>query len=87
MIGSFVSLFVFTLWVCRRVESRFILHGVLVAIVAILLFTTLAVSLNHTFYQPGLYWVAHGLKIVGGIVGGVVAGRRKDRARDPQLSL
>jgi hypothetical protein len=77
MIGSFASMFLFTLWVCRRVESRFILHGVLLAVIAILLFATLSFALNQTLWQPWLYWVAHGLKIVGGIAGGIVAGARR----------
>lgn len=76
MVGSFASMFLFTLWVCRRVESRFVLHGVLVAVVAIVLFVTLIFAVNRTFYEPALYWVAHALKIVGGIAGGVVAERR-----------
>jgi hypothetical protein len=76
MVGSFAAMFLFTLWVCRRVESRFVLHGVLLAVVAILMFVALAVAVNRTFYEPALYWVAHGLKIAGGIAGGVVAERR-----------
>lgn len=79
MIGSFASMFLFTLWVCRRVESRFILHGVLLAVVAILMFATLSFVLNGTLWQPALYWVAHGLKIAGGIAGGAVAEHRSAR--------
>jgi hypothetical protein len=77
MIGSFATMFLFTLWVCRRVESRFILHGVLLAVIAILLFAALSFALNQTLWQPWLYWVAHALKIVGGIAGGIVAGARR----------
>lgn len=77
MAGSFVSVFLFTLWVCRPVESDFILHGVLVGLTAILMFVALIFGVNKTFAEPPLYWVAHGLKIAGGIAGGVVAGRRR----------
>ena len=40
-------MFLFTLWVCRRVESGFILHGLLVAVVAILLFAALSFALDR----------------------------------------
>ena len=34
--------FLFAIWVCRRVESRFVLHGVLVGAVAALIYLALA---------------------------------------------
>ena len=75
IVGSFASIFLFTLWVCRRVEGRFILHGVLVAVTAILMFVALWFAANRTFAESALYWVAHGCKIAGGVAGGVVAAR------------
>ena len=65
--------FVFTVWVCKPVESRFILHGALVGIVAALFYLGLAWSQP----QPLLYRIAHGLKVVGGAAGGALASRRK----------
>ncbi len=38
VIASAVMPFVFALWVCRRVESRFVLHGALVGVVAALFY-------------------------------------------------
>jgi uncharacterized membrane protein HdeD (DUF308 family) len=73
LIASAVMPFLFALWVCRRVESRFLLHGALVGIVAALFY--LALAWNHP--QPVLYKVAHALKVVGGVAGGAVASRRK----------
>jgi hypothetical protein len=61
------------LWVCRRVESQFVLHGALVGIVAALFYLALAWGQP----EPTLYLISHGLKIVGGIVGGLIASRRK----------
>src|SRR5437899_2567884 len=57
--------FMFALWVCRRVESHFILHGALVGVVAAVLYMGLA--WGHT--QPLLYKIAHGCKVVGGAAG------------------
>lgn len=35
--GSFVMCFLGALWVCRRAESNFILHGTLVGLIAVLI--------------------------------------------------
>lgn len=61
------------LWVCRRVESNFVLHGALVGIAAALFYLALAWGQR----EPLLYIIAHGLKIVGGIAGGLIASRGK----------
>lgn len=65
--------FIFAIWVCRRVESRFVLHGALVGLVAFLIYMGLAWRQP----QPVLYKIAHVLKIVGGASGGLVASRRR----------
>jgi hypothetical protein len=59
--------------VSRRVESRFVLHGALVGIVAILFYLALAWGQP----EPLLYKIAHGLKVAGGMGGGLVAWRQK----------
>ena len=73
LVASAVMPFVFAMWVCRRVESRFALHGALVGIVAAMLYLALAWGQP----QPLLYKIAHGLKVVGGMAGGFVASRQK----------
>jgi len=77
LIASFASIYFFTLWVCRRVESGFVLHGVLTGLVAFSLFLLLIFVGSGRIDQPVLYWVAHGLKILGGITGGLVVERRR----------
>jgi hypothetical protein len=64
--------FIFALWVCRRVDSRFALHGALVGLVAFLIY--MGVAWRQP--QPLLYKIAHVLKLVGGAAGGLVASRR-----------
>jgi putative membrane protein (TIGR04086 family) len=76
MVASFVMMFLYTLWVGRRIESRFVLHGALIGVTAALLFTTLIFVLNGSPAQHPLYLVAHCLKVIGGIAGGVVASQR-----------
>ena len=76
LIASFASIFVFTLWVGRRLQGAFVLHGFLIALVAMSLFLLMLGLTAGSINQPILYWVAHGLKFAGGIAGGLVAERR-----------
>jgi hypothetical protein len=75
-IACLVMPFLLALWVCRRVESRFVLHGALVGIVAALFYLALAWRQP----QPPLYIISHALKVVGGMAGGLVASRGKATA-------
>src|SRR6266852_6616116 len=71
--GSFVMCFLGALWVGRRIESRFILHGTLVGVAAALIY----VALTRAQPEPFAYIVAHARKLVGGARGGFVAQRRR----------
>jgi putative membrane protein (TIGR04086 family) len=71
--GSFITCFLGALWVGRRIESRFILHGTLVGVVAALIY----VALTRAQPEPFAYVVAHALKLLGGACGGFVAQRRR----------
>jgi hypothetical protein len=73
LVASALMPFIFAVWVGRGIESRFVLHGALVGLVAALIYMGIAWGQP----QPFLYKIAHGLKIVGGAAGGVVASRRK----------
>src|SRR5258705_9999305 len=73
LIASAVMPFIFAVWVGRRIESRFVLHGALVGLVAAVIYMGLAWGQP----QPLLYKIAHGLKVIGGAAGGVVASRRR----------
>jgi hypothetical protein len=73
LLSSFVLPFVFAIWVGRVIESDFILHGLLVGVVAALVYLIVAWGQP----EPLLYKVAHGLKMVGGALGGLVAGWRR----------
>ena len=73
LIASAAMPFVFAIWVCRGLASRFVLHGALVGVVSAVFYLLIAWGQP----QPLLYKIAHGLKIVGGAAGGVVASRRR----------
>jgi len=76
-IASLLACFVFAIWVGRGLNSRFVLHGVLVGVVATLIY----VALTRGQPEPPAYLVAHGLKILGGAAGGLVAARRQKPAQ------
>jgi hypothetical protein len=76
LIASAVMPFIFAVWVGRRIESLFVLHGALVGLVAALIYMGLAWGQP----QPLLYKIAHVFKVIGGAAGGVVASRRKPAA-------
>ena len=71
------------LWVGRGIESRFILHGFLVGVVAIVYYVIRSLPDALGGEYPMNYWLAalygHTPKLLGGIVGGYVAGRRKTK--------
>ncbi len=73
LIASAVMPFILALWVARGIETRFVLHGTLVGVVAALIYTAIAWGQP----QPLLYKIAHGLKLLGGAAGGMVVSRRK----------
>ena len=78
MVSSFAAVFLFTLWVGRRIESGFVLHGALIGVVGAVLFSIMWRATTGALAQPVPYVVAHVLKVVGGITGGLVAEKRKE---------
>ena len=83
ILGSFIFILVGALWVGQKIESRFILHGFLVGIVAVVYYVirTLPDVLSGEYAN---YWVialwGHTPKLLGGIVGGYIAGKLKAKA-------
>jgi len=75
--ASLLACFVFAIWVGRSLNSRFVLHGVLVGVVATLIY----VALTRGGPEPPAYLFAHALKLLGGAAGGLVAARRQKPAQ------
>jgi hypothetical protein len=76
MVSSFATVFLYTLWVGKRIESDFVRHGVLIGLFGVILFGLMWVATTRSLAQPPLYVVAHALKVLGGIAGGLVAEKR-----------
>jgi putative membrane protein (TIGR04086 family) len=74
VIASFVAPLLLTQWVARRLTSGFLVHGFLVGFTAFAVYM-IPMTLSGES-QPPVYWIAHAMKILGGLTGGVVAARR-----------
>ena len=70
-LASMLACFLFAIWVGRRVDASFVLHGTLAAAVAILV--QFAITMGHL--GPWPYLVGQALCVPCGAVGGLVAGR------------
>jgi hypothetical protein len=72
--GSFVMPALLTQWVAKRASSRLVLHGLIVGFTAFVVYVTPMLLAGED--QPPLYWIAHAMKILGGLTGGYIAARR-----------
>jgi hypothetical protein len=79
IVASFVMMYWMTLWLGKRIESDFVLHGALVGLTALILFTLLWTLGTGSPAQPLPYVAAHGMKVLGGIAGGLVVKQRRQR--------
>lgn len=79
LIGSFLLPLLFAIWVGRRAQTRFVVHGVLIGAFAALIYLALGEAARlfgpPQPPQPFAYTIAHGLKLLGGALGGVIASR------------
>lgn len=81
-VGITVIPFVLTLWISRRVRERVALHGLLIGVVATLVYLGLVVSggaLASTIETYGVFMfiLDNGLRIVATVTGAIVEGRRR----------
>jgi putative membrane protein (TIGR04086 family) len=74
VVASFIAPLLLTQWVARRLTSQFLLHGFLVGFTAFVIYM-IPMTLSGES-QPLIYWIAHAMKILGGVTGGLVAARR-----------
>jgi len=72
--GSFAMPALMSQWVAKRAPSRLVLHGLLVGFTAFVFYATPMILAGE--HQPPLYWIAHAMKILGGLTGGFIAARR-----------
>ena len=82
--GSFALPLLCAMWVGSRSQSRFVLQGFLIGLIAMLIYLALLGAVRAFGPaeppQPFAYEVAHVLKLLGGITGGLIASRQAHRA-------
>ena len=80
VVGAFVFMLVGAIWVGRKIESRFVLHGFLVGVIGIVFYVINSLPEMISGELP-FNWAAtiggHAPKIIGGIVGGFIASKIK----------
>ena len=72
---AFATAFIFGRWAATPLERDFVLHGVLVAAVASLIYITLTTATGASV--PLLFHLSHGVRLIGGAAGGWSAGRNR----------
>lgn len=75
--AAFLATYAVTVWLGRGIHSKFVAHGVLIGVAGTLIY----IGLTRGQPEPWQYWLAHGLKVVGGTAGGVVLARRQGAGR------
>jgi len=72
--GSFITTLLLMQWVAKRVSSRFVIHGAIVGLAAFAFYMIPVIVGGGT--QSPAYWLAHAMKLLGGMSGGVIAAKR-----------
>jgi hypothetical protein len=80
--AALIATFAVTVWLGRRMKSKFVLHGVLIGVVGTLMY----VALTRGQSEPWQYVVANALKVVGGAAAGVALARRQSATSLPSES-
>jgi hypothetical protein len=78
----FIVDFLFGYWVARKVQAHFALHGLLVGVVATLLYLGLNIAMSGSLtpvlemYGSFLFLLANGARLLGATLGAVLAQKR-----------
>ena len=70
--ASFVGVLIVGYWIARKAPRRAVLHGVLVGVLAVLLYVPVLLADEITFAHV----LSSVLKVLGGVLGGFVVARR-----------
>src|SRR5262245_18633725 len=69
---AFVGVLVVGYWIARKAPQRAVLHGLLVGLIAMLIYIPIELSQEVTF----AHYLSSALKVLGGAVGGFIVARR-----------
>ncbi len=74
---ALIATYAITVWLGRGIKTNFVLHGVLIGVVGTLMY----IALTRAQPEPWQYWLAHALKVVGGVAAGMLLARRQTATR------
>jgi hypothetical protein len=82
-VGCFAAAFGIVWWLGRGIGSRLVLHGVLMGLVATLLYVGLIAGSGQmavalAAYGPATFVIVNAMRMLGAVAGGVVAARAKN---------
>ena len=69
--ASFVGVLIVGYWIARKAPQRAVLHGLLVGLIAMLIYLPIELSFDVTF----AHYLSSALKVLGGAVGGFIVAR------------
>ena len=80
-VGCFAAAFLVVVWLGRGVESRHVLHGFLMGLVATTLYVGMVAGAGQMStalagYGPATFVIVNGARIIGAVLGGVMSERR-----------
>jgi hypothetical protein len=81
LVGVFAVLLLFGWWVARKAPVKPVAHGLLVGIVAVLVYELLTIRIPVPVTWS--YVTVHALKLLGGLAGGWIAARRRQVLSTP----
>jgi hypothetical protein len=70
--AAFVGVLVVGYWIARKAPQRAVLHGLLVGLIAMLIYIPIELAGEVTF----AHYLSSALKVLGGVAGGLIASRR-----------
>jgi len=70
--SSFVGVLIVGYWIARKAPQRAVVHGLLVGLIAMLIYLPVELSQEVTF----AHYLSSALKVLGGVAGGFVVARR-----------
>jgi len=71
---SFVCVLIVAYWIARKAPQRAVLHGLLVGVIAMLIYLPVEFSSDVTF----AHYLSSVLKVLGGVAGGFIVARQAD---------
>jgi hypothetical protein len=84
LVGVFAILLLFGWWVARKAPALPIAHGLLVGIVAVLVYELLTIRIPVPVTWS--YVAVHALKLLGGVAGGWIVARRRHALKRPTMT-